>query len=297
VSKQLWIKVYRPYLSFLYLTNAYHFYSPNPGPPTLLWFAVQYSDGSYVWVKLPNRENSPIGMHYQRMLALPEHSFQPMPRLPLVAAELALVEDEETKREYAESGTWEEIYHRREIGSTWLYHPPPEAPTRKALPIPMVMDMDAMTQYRQPTTASRRVISSVAKRILWHHAPKREGTRAVSVKMYRLVHNILSPAELAKGISPLAKTKHMPYFLGEFDLEGRLKDPRDPFLYWYLPMVAVSADYPHHGLTIRPTVPAIAANIPTIPAVAVNLPEPKDGFLLDCLEMHAAGRVTKVEKK
>src|SRR5438045_224861 len=42
VSRQLFARVYRPYLGFMYLSNAYHFYSPNPGPPTLLWFRIQY---------------------------------------------------------------------------------------------------------------------------------------------------------------------------------------------------------------------------------------------------------------
>ena len=35
VSKQLWAYVDRPYLQFMYLANAYHFYSPDPGPPVL----------------------------------------------------------------------------------------------------------------------------------------------------------------------------------------------------------------------------------------------------------------------
>jgi hypothetical protein len=63
VSKQLWTWAYRPYLQFMYLTNAYHFYSPDPGPPSLFWFAICYDNGDYTWVKLPDRDNSPIDMH------------------------------------------------------------------------------------------------------------------------------------------------------------------------------------------------------------------------------------------
>ena len=46
LSMQIWTNFYRHYLTFAYLTNAYHFYSPDPGPPTLLWYYVKYEDGS-----------------------------------------------------------------------------------------------------------------------------------------------------------------------------------------------------------------------------------------------------------
>src|SRR5262249_2899268 len=36
LANQLWVGVYRPSLHFMYLNNAYHFYSPDPGPPILL---------------------------------------------------------------------------------------------------------------------------------------------------------------------------------------------------------------------------------------------------------------------
>src|SRR5262249_14128695 len=68
LSVQLWSYFYRPYASFMYLNNAYHFYSPEPGPPTLLWFFVRYSDDSGRWIKLPSRKDSPVPMHYQRQL-------------------------------------------------------------------------------------------------------------------------------------------------------------------------------------------------------------------------------------
>ncbi len=75
LSKQLWARVYQPYLSFFYMTNAYHFYSPNPGDTPMLWFAVHYDDGTWKWHKVPDISTSPVGMHYQRMLALPQHVF------------------------------------------------------------------------------------------------------------------------------------------------------------------------------------------------------------------------------
>src|SRR5262249_24279780 len=37
LTAQLWTVVYRPYLQFAYLNNAYQFYSPDPGPASELW--------------------------------------------------------------------------------------------------------------------------------------------------------------------------------------------------------------------------------------------------------------------
>jgi hypothetical protein len=294
LPKQLWTWVYRPYLTFLYMTNAYHFYSPDPGPPSLLWFAIQYSDGSYTWVKIPDRANSPVGMHYQRVLAMPEHSYQPQPRLPFSLFELKVANAEIPQR-----GPWETIYARRELGSTFLYrYPNPPRELKEpapGYPIPMVppANIDIMSQYREPQDVHKKILAYIARRMLENAPPApTEGVTAQSVKMYRLIHRILSPQELAEGMSPLDKTKYAPYFMGEFDRNANLKDPLEPFLYWYLPITMVPPDYP------RPEVSALdaVAPRPQIPVVYVGL-KPKGGFLLDCLEMHAAGRIADRAKE
>jgi len=290
----LWMRVYRPYLSFIYMTNAYHFYSPDPGPPALLWFAVKYSDGSYTWVKLPARENSPIQMHYQRMLAMPEHSFQPIPRLPLSAYELVVVRSQYPDVKFPERGSWEMIYARRQQGSTPLYrypNPPPELKDpAPGYPIPMIPDISVptMAQYREPGDVHKKILAGISRRVL-HHAPEVPGATATSVKLYRVVHQILSPRELADDVSPLDKTKFGPYFMGEFDRDGKLIDPKEPFLYWYLPITMVPADYPRIDLDN-------VLGRPTLPIVFIGL-KPKGGFLLDCLEMHAAGQIVDVPKE
>src|SRR5262249_35786382 len=60
-------------------------------------------------------------------------------------------------------------------------------------------------------------------------------------------HQILTTYELAKGVSPYLKPKYWPYFLGEFDKEGNLVDPLDPFLYWYIPILNVPVNFPGPG--------------------------------------------------
>jgi hypothetical protein len=268
LSKQLWTRVYRPYVGFMYLTNAYHFYSPDPGPPALLWFSVSYTDGSRMWVKMPDRGNSPIGMHYQRLLALPEHSFLPQPRLPLNQLELGLL----PPGKMPERGSWEEIYHRRELGSTLKFRP-------DGLPIPMLQDLEPAQQYREPDDTRKPVLAAIAHRVL-HTAPRSaDGATPRTVKMYRVTHLILSPQELAEGVDPLDKEKYVGYFMGEFDREGRLVDSTEPFLYWYLPVFKVPEDYPENNPQLR-----------GVPVAFVRL-APKKGKLLDCLEMHAAGQL------
>jgi hypothetical protein len=58
------------YLKGLFLTNAYRFFAPNPGPTTLIWFRLQYEDGSVRWVELPDGDEFVLRMPYQRRLAL-----------------------------------------------------------------------------------------------------------------------------------------------------------------------------------------------------------------------------------
>jgi hypothetical protein len=283
LAKQLYGRLYQPYLEFLYLTNAYHFYSPNPGAPSQMWFAVHYSDKYYEMVKVPHRDNSPVDLHYQRMLTLPEHVFAPMPRLPFTRAELA---------QYAPGvpglakEAWEEIYRRRLLGSRRPYSPR----------IPVVVDLDASFQYREPNDNSKRMIASCARWVFWN-APKRPGAEVTSVKVYRATHLVISPYEMARGDRQLDQTRFLPYFLGEFDGKGELVDRHEPFLYWYLPIMRVSPEYPagyegpvydRQGQLVVPS---------GVTAVRALLPQPKDGRLLDCVETHAAGYTPKPDPR
>jgi hypothetical protein len=280
LAKQLWSFVYRPYLQVIYLTNAYHFYSPDPGPPALLWFAVHYDDGSYMWIRIPNREVKQIGMHYQRLLAMPEHCFNQMPRFPLTRAEVAGLR----RDQYPEDQIWENILERREGGSKIRY-------AGKGNYIPYLADVDFSIQYRAPNETSKRIISSIARRVMQTapHKTDKSGqvvTRPSTVKVYRVIQQMLSPLEMSQGKSPIEPTKFHPYFLGEFDAEGDLLFPDDPFLYWLVPRLYVPATYPRHGLTT----PSLGA-----PMVFTRIMPPPPHFELDGLEMHAAGPVK--EKK
>ncbi len=271
LSTQLWTRFYRPYLTFMYLANAYHFYSPDPGPATLLWFRIQYEDGSHRWRHVPDRDESPHGMHYQRMLALTESINNALPRLPFTQEEAALMERTTgepymlftgpSREHWARHDPWEVIFNRRHVG-TGLYGPDP---------IQVADDVPVTIQYREPQDLAKMLVASYARYIASTSPhPTDPSVPVKSVKVYRVVHNIMTPAELSEGGDPRDKTRYWPYFLGEFDRDGKMTNPRDPFLYWLLPVVRVPRDYPMSG-PLRLTMP----------------PPPDRSRLLDCLELHA----------
>src|SRR5262245_30282636 len=93
ISGQLWNFVFRPYLQFMYLNNAYHFYSPEPGPASLLWFSIEYEsdkegERQYRLVKEPHldKDGFPVPwrprVQYTRYLSLAEGANQPILFLP-----------------------------------------------------------------------------------------------------------------------------------------------------------------------------------------------------------------------
>ena len=80
--QQAWARVFQPYLEFMYLNNAYHFYSPEPGPASFLWFRMYYEDPHGKlwahWLKVPDLDEkgwhkNKLALEYRRMLAVTEN--------------------------------------------------------------------------------------------------------------------------------------------------------------------------------------------------------------------------------
>lgn len=211
---QIWTRVYRPYLQFLYLNNAYHFYSPEPGPASLLWFCVKYDDGTPDhWARIPRRPEDvkdPLAVEYYRRLSLTEqinHLMPPNTPLPPGAAD--------ARTDVAIRGD----------------------PARKLPPIPFfpLNQIPPALQRRAPQDIVRDFTIPAYVRFVARHVPSGEHVRAV--KMYRVEHQILSPADFARGASPYDPTLYVPYYLGEYDADGTLKDPDDPLLFWIIPIL------------------------------------------------------------
>ncbi len=203
---QVWGHVYHPYLQFFYMSNAYHFYSPEPGPATLMWFRVQYQSGKSRWVKLPSRKVSPVPIYYIRTIAMSEtiNNFQP-----------------------TDPDVFDKIIERRTKAE--MIYGVPFYPTRE---VPIT------NQYRRPSEYATILTSSYARHIASTSPnPDDPEDPVESVKVYRVTHRILKPEELARGMSPIDKTTYFAYYCGDFDPEGTMIDPNDPLLYWLIPIL------------------------------------------------------------
>lgn len=207
IATNLWAYYFRHYLTFMYLNNAYHFYSPEPGPPTLLWFRIQYDDGSFRWFKIPNRKESPITMHYQRMLSITE------------STNMAAANNPEN---------WEEILQKRNLAG--LAHMPQITPLSRSI--------SQSSMYREPSEHSKRMVNSYARYISrkFAHPEGNPNVNIDHIKIYKVTHGIITVQDLARDYDPLDKTLFYPYFLGAFDKSGKMIDPNDPFLYFLLPI-------------------------------------------------------------
>lgn len=230
-----WTYFYRPYLQFMYLNNAYHFYSPEPGPGVMIWFYTRYQDGSGEWYIIPNRSQNPLAQEYQRRLSLAESTNQLLSPAPVSA---------------------ECLESRRLAG--------------QLDGIPLYPTMDLSMQHREPTPYSNEMVITYARFIA--HLEARETGKAVrSVKVYRVIHNLPQPKEIADGVDPTEKNFYYPYFQGEFTPEGKLMNPQDPYLYWLIPIVKTYDPAGFRAGKLRPARPDEEAHLK----------------LLDLLEVHA----------
>ncbi len=213
IPSAMWTVCYRPYLCFMYLNNAYHFYSPEPGPANLLWFRVEYADGSARWLKLIDREDCACRLQYQRYLAMTEMINQNQPTNMQKIAALA-----DTRRLAGEVDN-----------------------------IPLYPDADLTIQYREPLPLAKVYLQSYARYVARtvKHLEKPE-TPVKFIKVYRVTHDIIRAGDLAYHASPTDPALYYPYFVGEFTPDGQLRDHRDnplyerltqdPYLYWMIPV-------------------------------------------------------------
>jgi hypothetical protein len=219
LMNQVWTYFYRPYLGFLYLNNAYHFYSPDPGPSNLMAACIKYDNGDpdeekryeLRWVLMPRRPKDvrdPMAVEYFRRLALTEQFNQIVP--PNLLPDSPENRDVRTRRVMAGA---------RRFGDAIPFVPELD-PAQYALPVPEV---------------ARHVIPSYARHIAWEFA--QDGKKVDSIKLYRLLHRVINPAELNRGVDPYYPTMFRPYFLGEFTPDGVLVNSKDPMLYWWIPIL------------------------------------------------------------
>jgi hypothetical protein len=232
LSTQLAARVYMPYFRFMYLGNAYHFYSPEPGPANHLFVLIKYNVGGndkpvyvYEWIDIPNRKDhfkDPLGMTYYRRLSLTELVSQSAPAniTPQNRAKLEAGQLRSKAAVVSENGS-------------------------KVIPIDLTLDSQDM-QYRVAYPQLRgQILPSYAKHIASAYTAK--DREVVSVKLFRVEHRVI-PAEfflnryengqmIKPGNSPFHPTTYRPYYYGEYNPQGELMNPLDPMLYWLVPIV------------------------------------------------------------
>jgi hypothetical protein len=237
----MWERLYQPYLEFMYLANAYRFYSPEPSPATQFWFFVEYEEeGSKGqkkihsrWIKVPDMDEDgtpryAMRLRYQRRLALTENAAKPMAAEPL-----------EQRPEYfrlRDSQSPEPFEPRGLLGAQQI-------PLALKRTVPYHPTWPLAGQYIRPDFHSKQLLGSFARHVTRLPHPEHPGVRATSVKIYRVLHRTLLPTELGNGVAPNALPTYLPYYMGQYGPDGNLLKKydaeghliKDPFLYWLLP--------------------------------------------------------------
>lgn len=221
LSNVVGISFYRPYLDFMYLTNAYHFYSPEPGPASQVWFCIKYkanADGvaSVRWYKMPQRPKDmtdPLALSYYRRLSLTQQLENVIPGM--------ITDDMKRARLMKAQG-------------------------KDGIPIDTYAPFEA--QYRLPADSVREhILPSYVRHVA--SMPENQHDDGVtlieSIKVYRVEHAIPSPSDLKIGVKFYDETTYRPFYLGEFDPKGTLLNPTDPLLYWLVPILWEAKDPKH----------------------------------------------------
>lgn len=201
--QQAWVRVYRPYLQFVYLNNAYHFYSPEPGPPSFMWYRLDYADGERRWLRFPDDMRSPIRAHFQRLLSIGESANQPSGREP----DQIRVED----------------VHQR-IGQMLRM---PDLPRDFIVPV----------AWREPAPNTRILLGSYARSVAKRFpVSDKSGSELLEIRLWRVVHSIIGPEQFSRGLDPSARKYFVTAYQGLFDASGLVKtaDPDEPLKYWLL---------------------------------------------------------------
>jgi hypothetical protein len=213
----------------MYLNNAYHYYAPEPGPAYLIWFCIHYepdSDGSpnWRWVKVPDFDAQ------GRPLRPDGHRLWP-------------------KTEYTRRLTLAEYMSSPGFDSGL---PPPDRRNRRTqagslVGIPLHDGMGIESQYRPPNKIALRWTEAAVRHVARTYRHENKPELAVrSVQVYRVVHTIAFPWQIAEGWDPYDPIMYYPFYQGEFEPGGTPiyryfdKDGRpepDSFLYWLIPIV------------------------------------------------------------
>lgn len=211
----VWSRFYGPYLEFMYLNNAYRFYSPEPAPSWQIWYRVEYHDGKgHVeshWIIMPDidkegKTNYALQLQFQRRLMHTEHlRTTPVSLRPRIEWGLSGIPN----------------------------HPDP-----------------TVSKGQEPEVASKLALASFARYVTALPHPTKPNLKASAVKIYRVQHRMIQPTDLIQGRDPKDLTLYLPYYMGKYSADGTLLDPNDPYLYCLLPTVRENWNDPNSPILI-----------------------------------------------
>ncbi len=235
----------------MYLNNAYHFYAPEPGPASYLWFRMFYEDRDKQlwahWVKIPEIDEkgwhkNTLALEYQRMLAVTENVVpaDPLPSMYRTLPDGTTVYADWYARRMEHSPN--QISTQQVVGK--------ERPEVEGLLVPYPLFVPLPQQYQQPTASSLALLASYARHVCLAPHPTHKDWKLHSVKIYRVVHVIPDiGAFVTERMDPRDPINYRPYYMGrynakgeildmnKYDSQGKLLEPGDPFLFWLLPML------------------------------------------------------------
>lgn len=232
LTSQLGTRVYLPYMQFTYLRNAYHFYSPDPGPANLLFILLETEEtdpatnaveSKSSWIVLPHRGKDmrdPLGVSYYRRLSLTESASR-------VSGDLTISTDEKKNI----------VKRREDVAEGFL-------PGHKLIPYAPESFEPRFRQHLQPTPdVIRYILPSYARHIAAEYT--RPNVTVKKVGLYRVEHKIVTTQFfVTQNMSPYYPTLYRVYFLGNYTPGGKLIDPQDPMLYWVVPILPKSGRRP-----------------------------------------------------
>lgn len=244
--QQSWMRIFRPYLEFMYLNNAYHFYAPEPGPASYLWFRLIYTDENGVdqgwWQKIPDindkgHHRHAVALEYQRHLAMTESvaPYDPPPAW-VTPNEFGFLDVNEVYRK--------RLAHQPGpvIGDAGTTHPR----------IPLHPLVPQQQQVIFPAESSRRLLASYARHMADKYAthPEHADWNFKSVKVYRVIHAIPTVDWFVLRLPPADPVLYRPFYMGNYDKDGKVLDAergpnRDPYLYWLVPILRTNKDDPN----------------------------------------------------
>ncbi len=243
--QQAWTRLFRPYLDFVYLNNAYHFFAPDPSTSSYVWFRVIFDtpDGKQfgLWHKLPEIDERGRSLHtmsleYQRFLSLTEATSYPDPPPPLVV--MSDKNEPQTNPYYyrrlmlrpGAPGADERIVGKQPTNDLRI-------PTHPDIP-------QEVLQVKAPIDTAHRLLKSFARSIARRYAehPENSAWKFKSVKIYRVTHLIAQLNWLQMHIPPNDPCTYHPFYMGTFGQDGERVIEQDPYLYWLIPILRVNRD-------------------------------------------------------